>query len=518
MQAGPVVGRGASNLLGTRGLRAFVGVALVTIAVLGIFAPTTWSMVEIWLRSDTFVHGFLVVPAFLYFAWVGRDTIASLPVRPYWPGLFTVAGCCFAWLLAELAGSLASAQFAMIGLVPAALLTVFGLRWLRALAVPCAFLFFAVPFGEVFVPTLIQWTADFTIAALRLSGVPVYREGAHFVIPSGEWSVVDACSGIRYLLASAMSGTLFALIMYRSPARRALFMAAAVLVPIVANWVRAYGTVMLGHLSNNRIAAGVDHLVYGWLFFGFVIFLLFTAGARWREAPGDDEASAEQRPPQRPQVHTDWSSTRAAAAVALLAIVAPLARAALQSPLGGALPAPPSLATAAGWQPADAFSQWRARTHNPTLERIAYFRKNSTTIGVQLVVYRDQVEGAELVNWANQLVDNAAQPGWRITRQDHGYWIDPSGARRPYRAALVHADRWLVVRDWYWLGAASTTSDVRAKVDLALDRLMRNDDTSAWVMVFTAADNDVEGAGASLDTFLVEMGPSLDAALRGLRR
>ena len=138
----------------------------------------------------------------------------------------------------------------------------------RVLAFPLAFLFFAVPFGEIFVPTLIDWTADFTVAALRFSGVPVYREGNHFVIPTGRWSVVEACSGVRYLIASLMVGTLYAAIAYRSARRRACFIVAAILVPIVANWLRAYMIVMLGHLSNNRLATGVDHIIYGWMFFG----------------------------------------------------------------------------------------------------------------------------------------------------------------------------------------------------------------------------------------------------------
>ena len=40
------------------------------------------------------------------------------------------------------------------------------------------------------------------------------------------------------------------------------------MLPVLANWVRAYIIVMLGHLSGNTIATGVDHLVYGWVFFG----------------------------------------------------------------------------------------------------------------------------------------------------------------------------------------------------------------------------------------------------------
>jgi exosortase A len=175
----------------------------------------------------------------------------------------------------------------MVAMIPLAVWAVLGTRVVRALAIPLGFLFFAVPFGEFLLPTLINWTADFTVAALRASGVPVYREGHFFTIPSGNWSVVEACSGLRYLIASFMVGCLYAYLSYRSIQRRVAFIAASIIVPIVANWMRAYIIVMLGHLSGNKIATGVDHLIYGWLFFRLVMMLLFWIGGRWRESLDD---------------------------------------------------------------------------------------------------------------------------------------------------------------------------------------------------------------------------------------
>src|SRR5262249_32061829 len=148
---------------------------------------------------------------------------------------------------------------------------------------PLAFLFFAVPIGEFLLPQLMEWTAGFTIAALKLSGIPVFREGQQIAIPSGTWSVVEACSGVRYLIASIVAGALYAYLIYRSPARRLVFIGVSIVVPIVANWVRAYLIVMIGHLSGNVLAAGVDHLIYGWMFFGVVMLIMFWIGSRWRE-------------------------------------------------------------------------------------------------------------------------------------------------------------------------------------------------------------------------------------------
>ena len=266
--------------------------AAVALAILFAYRETALSMYEIWRHSDTFGHCVTVVPIVLWLVWRQRLQLATLPVRPFWPGTLMVAGAGVVWLIGSLADANVVRQFALVLMIQSAMLSVGGLAIGRALAFPLFFLFFAVPFGDAFVPKLMDWTADFTVLGLRLSGVPVYREGNSFVIPSGNWSVVEACSGIRYLIASLMAGTLYAHLMYTSKWRRAAFVAASVVVPLIANWMRAYLIVMLGHLSNNKLAAGVDHLIYGWVFFGIVLLTMFWVGARYRE---DREAPAADR-------------------------------------------------------------------------------------------------------------------------------------------------------------------------------------------------------------------------------
>ena len=68
-------------------LGAFAAVAACILVVLGIFWPTTESMVEIWRRSETFQHCFAVIPIVLWLVWDQRDRLAATPIRPYWPGI-----------------------------------------------------------------------------------------------------------------------------------------------------------------------------------------------------------------------------------------------------------------------------------------------------------------------------------------------------------------------------------------------------------------------------------------------
>ena len=61
--------------------------------------------------------------------------------------------------------------------------------------------------------------------------------------------------------------------------------------------MRAYAIVMIAHLSGMKLALGVDHFIYGWVFFGILIFLLMWLGAMWNE-PEQEHAPAS--PPTSP--------------------------------------------------------------------------------------------------------------------------------------------------------------------------------------------------------------------------
>jgi hypothetical protein len=54
---------------------------------------------------------------------------------------------------------------------------------------PLVYLFFMVPMGVFLISPLMEWTADFTLAATRLSGVTIHRDGIFLSIPEGNFNV-----------------------------------------------------------------------------------------------------------------------------------------------------------------------------------------------------------------------------------------------------------------------------------------------------------------------------------------
>ncbi len=267
---------------------------LSTTMVVLVYSDTILAMVKTWYGSETYNHCFFIVPVFVYFVWNKRFKLHGLP-EPSLLGLLPVAALGFLWLLGAFADVSLVKQFAVVGMIVTATAAWLGVHLARQIAFPLGFLFLSVPIGEEFLPVMMDFTASFTVTTLKLLGFPVFREGNFFSLPSGNWSVVEACSGVRYLIASVTMGLIYAYITYTRFYKRFVFVLVSIIVPIIANGLRAVLIVLLGHYSGMTIATGVDHLIYGWLFFGVIVFILFWLGSYWRDDMGaaTDEVSLD---------------------------------------------------------------------------------------------------------------------------------------------------------------------------------------------------------------------------------
>jgi exosortase A len=257
--------------------------ALGLVSVLLSYGDTWSTMVEVWAGSETFNHGFAIAPIAAWLVWRNRDALAACSPEPSWFGVLLTAGCCALWLVARASGVNVVAAFAVVAMLPSIVIASAGGKLSWVIAFPLMFLFFMVPAGDGLTPMLMEATAEATVWAVAASGIPVYREGLHFTLPTGRWSVVEACSGLRYVIAAAVLSTLFAHLNFRSLRAKAVFVAVGIAVALVANWMRAYLIVMIGHLSGMRLGVGEDHVWYGWIFFGLTMFVVFWLGARWRD-------------------------------------------------------------------------------------------------------------------------------------------------------------------------------------------------------------------------------------------
>lgn len=497
--------------------RYAVALALTALLWLCIwYLDTAYSMVSIWARSDTFAHGFLIVPISAWLIWRMRQQLFTLVPESRFLALVPLSVAGFGWLLGHLANVGAVQQYAVVLMIPLLVWATLGDSVVRALAFPLSFLLLAVPTGEFLQPMLMEHTADFLVLALRATGIPVYRDGLFITIPSGNWSVVEACSGLRYLIASMTLGILYSYLTYRSLSRRVLFVAASLIVPIVANWLRAYMIVMIGHLSGMKYAVGVDHLIYGWLFFGIVMLVLFWVGSIWRE--DTDEAVAFTAPARTADRPVALGSILTATLVAAaLVSIWPL-MATLSRPAGPAVsPALKAPAPVGNWQSVDpTLASWKPRFVNPRAEVFQSYADGKARVALYIGYYRHQWQDSQLISSQNSLASATS-----------GEWLVSVEALRPIRVSddefalaetqLRNNTGNLLVWRWYWVDGRFTANRYLAKLLQAKANLTGGGDDGAVVVVYASLDQSRERTAETLRHFVESMSPAIKSGLQSAR-
>lgn len=368
-------------------------------------AIATWgdwaAMFGQWWNISTYNHILFVPPIVGWLIHLRRRELLEIGPAPWWPGLAPLAATMLVWLVGSVAGVNIVSQFgavaSLIVIVPAML----GPRVALACAFPLAYLVFLVPFGDEMVPTLQMVTADIVIWLTHLSGVEAVIDGVFIDTPVGLFEVAEACSGVKFLVAMIALGVLVCYACFRSWKRRAVFMASAIALPILANGVRAWGTIFIAQSQGIEFAVGFDHIFYGWVFFAIVVFLLLAVF--WRRFDRDPDELGIDFPGvvhgerlarltgagARPEAHL-------AAAIALLAAVFAWNLAA--SSVEAAIPERIELPQIDGWQRVESASEiaWQPRFAGADHTLFGRYRDASgREVDVAFALYAAQSDGRE---------------------------------------------------------------------------------------------------------------------------
>ncbi len=480
------------------------------IAITLVFYQTVESMVSIWWRSETFTHGFLIAPIVIWLVWEKRQELARLIPAPQYLALIPLFIFGFLWLFGQVMDAAVVQQIALIGILVSGLWVILGTSIVWAIAFPLAFLFLAVPVGEGLIPVLMEFTADFTVGMLKLTGIPVYREGLFFTLPSGNWSVVEGCSGVRYLIASVTLGCLFAYLSYQSLTKRGLFIAASFVVPVIANGLRAYMIVMIGHLSSMKLATGVDHLIYGWVFFGLVMFVLFAVGSIWRDsdakmasATAQDKTSGPIAPvrPYTPVL-----------VVLLLACVWPFGAYLIENQQTPAEMAPLEAPQGRdGWVVTNSEAwQWHPVVKGADSELTQFYSRDGIVVSVYAGQFLTQSQNKELINSQNVFVVQKS-PDWRIVGRAN-VSLDLAGDSIEVDQARIKEGRTdLLTLRWYRIGDKYTANPYIGKLLGGLAKLSFGRRDGVYITVTTRIIDEASMPYETLQDFINTMLPALES-------
>ncbi|MEW9856935.1 exosortase A [Novosphingobium sp. M1R2S20] len=478
-----------------------VGAAFVLFA---LFARDWADMASHWWNISTYNHILLVPLILTWLVWQRGAELAKLQPSVWWPGLIPVTLAAFIWVLGAFSGLNLARQAGVVGMLAASVPLLAGPHVTKGLLFPLFYMVFLVPCGEELVTILQTVTAKITITLVHASGIPAAVDGVFIDTPAGLFEVAEACSGVKFLIAMVAFGTLMAHVCFVSWKRRAALLAACVAVPILANGVRAWGTIYAAQFVGVERAAGIDHIIYGWVFFGVVLGLIIALSWRFFDRPADDafiDASRIAADPLLCRLRR-YRMRAVPACAAFLAIVFGVQGWALAANrLSAPVPEELSLPAVPGWTRVDYRPKiwWEPRAEGAAHRLLgSYADEKGRRVEVFFAMYAAQTEGQEAGGFGQGALTPGTAWAWQSpgasVQAGHGEHLLAEG--RVGRAALT----------WYRSGDLLTGSNTRLKLAAMADRLTLRE-RPTMLLIISAEDLGAHAGESITRAFVDAVGP-----------
>lgn len=189
-------------------------------------------------------HGNMIPFVVFGIMWWKRADLISQPIRTWWPGLLLVV----LGVLLHVAGFVIQQQrLSVVGLfsgIYGLMGMVWGPSWLKATFFPFFLFAFMVPLGsfteKITFPLqrAVTWIVEHLFN--DLFGIGVNRVGTQLfdALGSYKFDVAPACGGMRSLISIALISITYAFLVFRSPAKRFVMIAASLPLAVLGNVVR----------------------------------------------------------------------------------------------------------------------------------------------------------------------------------------------------------------------------------------------------------------------------------------
>ena len=450
--------------------RSLAALTAAWLVLMTLFAHDWLAMGDQWWNTSTYTHVLLIPPIIAWLVWQRWPQLRLIEPQGWSPGLLAFGGALLLWVLGAFAGINLFRQMGAVAMLIAATLALLGPKTGRALAFPLVYMAFLVPFGDELVPPLQLITAKMTIALVQVTGIAATIDGVFIHTPAGTFEVAEACSGVKFLIAMIAFGVLACHVCFRAWKRRVAFMVLCIVAPILANGLRAWGTVYIAQTIGADRAGGFDHIVYGWVFFALVIALVIALGWKFFDrdpaAPMADVAAIEASPLLARLAAWRTAPRTALAIMAALLIIAQVWVHRAED-LVARLPAQTYLPEVAGWHrinyaPA---TWWEPRASGADHRLLGrYADDHGHTVDVFFALYSGQSEGRE----AGGFGEGA------LTPDSHWQWQAPGpvAAQANSERLLSHTSVERLAQTSFRTGHVLTGSNARLRLANLADRIM----------------------------------------------
>lgn len=423
-----------------------------------------------------------------------RERANSAPVHPVPWALLLLIPCSFAALVFWKAGIQALQVLMLPALIWSAVFAAFGAAVARLVAVPIAYLYFAMPAWNLLNVPLQELTVRVVGLIAPIMGLPASVSGTTIAFPNGASFVVTvACSGVGFLTQGLAVATLLGELEDAGVSRRLRLLGAMLAVTLLTNWIRVLLLVLIGY------AAGMDNAIvaHRHLEFGYILFVIVLVAFVWFAT----RVPAPQCDPKVPP-GTRVLSGYMAAVIALTA-----------GPILVFLITPSEVATPA-WQLPAGQNSWVGPTPlidgqwHPVfvgahaLEQGTYQDQSGNKVEAVGVLYALQHQGRELVNEGNTILGDG---GLSASTMD---FVDAGETTYVEMEATDKAGNRSVIWSVYDIGGRSFVVPLLSQLWYGV-RALGKAPYSAQFAFRAACDPSCDSARGTLRSFVQGMSPNL---------
>jgi len=491
-------------------LRMIVIISIVSILIT-IYFPIIQKLIHYLISNDDYSYGLLIPLVSAYIIYLKWPQLKKVQLRPSWWGMLVLAGGLGLAIIGELAADLYIPRLSFVISLGGILLLLGGWSFLRLLLFPLLLLILMIPLPELVTNKL---TLPLQLVSSRLAtfflqilGIPVHRQGNIIDLGVRQMQVVDACSGLRYILALLALGVIFCYFYQRRPWKIIILLLILIPATIVANALRVAGMGLYPALLE-----GFWHLFSGWLIFVFCFLILAMVNYLlnlWRPP------SAKEMPVEAAAVPAEgheatapaglWLKAAIAAGVMIMFIpVAQRAASAPPYPLKQGLENFPM--TIGPWQGRHVYidPEMVAATKSSAHLNAEYIHPGEGTVGLWIAYYETQKKAGAFVHSPKGCF---IASGWEI-QETRVIEIAP---HKPVNWMIAnYGDEQLLVYYWFLQRGRWLASETQNKLYMAYDGMLRRRTDGALVRLITPIRGNLPAAHQRLTSFAQALIPELN--------
>lgn len=255
------------------------GVLYAILIVCIYFSTLKWLIIRDWSRED-YNYCYIIPLLVLYLIWEKREKLAQLQSEPSWRGAVPFCVGILLFWIGEL-----GAEFFTIYV--SLWLIVIGITWMHLGWVKIREIWFALVMMLAMFPlpgvlytkvtfSLKLVSSQLGILMLHIFGMSAYREGNVIDLGFTQLQVVDACSGLRYVIPLMVLSLILSYWLKAHMWKRVFLFLSSIPVAIFVNSFRIAVTGILYGTLGAQVAEGFFHGFSGWLIFMFTIPILLV--------------------------------------------------------------------------------------------------------------------------------------------------------------------------------------------------------------------------------------------------